>query len=103
MLAVLAGPLFGMYAGFALVHTCSITGASISFFLSKRLGSSVLQTRFPEKFAWFESKITENQDNLFYYFLFLRLAPVAPNLFLNMAAGLVGVPYGIFLLASLIG
>lgn len=35
--------------------------------------------------------------------MFLRLAPVAPNLFLNMAAGIVGVPYTIFILASLIG
>ena len=36
-------------------------------------------------------------------FLFLRLAPVAPNVFLNAAAGIVGVPFNTFFLASLIG
>lgn len=40
---------------------------------------------------------------MFFYMLFLRLAPVAPNVFLTMAAGLVGVPFGPFFFASFLG
>lgn len=54
VLAILAGPVFGTYAGFFIVHCCSITGACISFQLSMRLGAGPVKERFPEKFAWFE-------------------------------------------------
>ena len=103
VLAILSGPVFGLYLGFFLVHMCSITGACVSYFMSMRFGAGVLQSKFPEKFAWFKAKIDENRHNIFYYFLFLRFAPVAPNLFINMASGIVGVPFHIFLLGSLIG
>ena len=80
-----------------------MAGAAISYTLSQHIGSSLIKEKFPAKFQWFQDKIEENEHNLFYYFLFLRFAPVAPNLFLNVAAGLVGIPFLIFLGASLIG
>ena len=103
VLAVLAGPVFGVYTGFLIVHFCSITGASISYFVSLKLGAGLISAKFPDKFAWFQAKIDENRTNLFYYFLFLRLTPVVPNLLLNTAAGLVGVPFAVFFTASLFG
>ena len=45
----------------------------------------------------------ENKHNLFYHMLFLRLAPVAPNIFVNAASGVVGIPFKIFFLASFVG
>ena len=57
----------------------------------------------PQKVAWFKMKIDENRHNLFYYFLFLRLTPIVPNWFLNASSGVVGVPYWVFLSASLVG
>jgi len=48
-------------------------------------------------------KIEENKHNLFYYFMFLRITPLVPNWFLNISSSVVGVPYSIFLTASLIG
>ena len=57
----------------------------------------------PKKLAWFQQKIDQNKHNLFYYFLFLRLTPVVPNWFLNASSAIVGVPFSIFFIATLIG
>ena len=57
----------------------------------------------PGKLAWLQTKIDENKHNLLYYFLFLRLTPIVPNWFLNASAALVGVPFSIFGLATMIG
>ena len=57
----------------------------------------------PKKLAWFQDKIDQNKHNLFYYFLFLRLTPVVPNWFLNASSAIVGVPFSIFFIATLIG
>jgi len=103
VLCILAGPVFGSVFGFALVHTCSIAGACISYFLSMTLGSGLLEAKFPGKLAWLQRKIEENKDDLFYYYLFLRLAPVVPNVFLNMASGCVGVPFKTYFFSSMIG
>ena len=57
----------------------------------------------PEKLAWLQRKINENRENLFYYFMFLRLTPIVPNWFLNASSAVVGVPFWIFFSASLVG
>ena len=67
------------------------------------LGSGWMEVKFPGKLAWLQGKIEENKDNMFYYFLFLRFAPVVPNVFLNMASGCIGVPFDTFFFSSLIG
>ena len=86
-----------------LSHLCSLTGASICFFLSKSLGQSFVHRQFPDKLAWLQNKIDSNRHNLFYYFVFLRVTPIAPNWFLNISSSVVGVPYSIFLSASAVG
>lgn len=45
----------------------------------------------------------ENKNNMIYYFMFLRLTPIAPNILVNMASGIVGVPFKIYFFGSLIG
>ena len=86
-----------------LVHSCAVAGASMNYFLSMKLGSGLMESKFPGKLAWFQQKIEENKKDLFFYILSLRLAPVVPNVIMNMASGCVGVPFRIFLLASIIG
>lgn len=57
----------------------------------------------PQKLAWLQRKIEENSHNLFYYFLFLRLTPMVPNWFLNASSAIVGVPFKLFFLTTLVG
>mmetsp|Transcript_19046 Transcript_19046/g.25772 ORF Transcript_19046/g.25772 Transcript_19046/m.25772 type:complete len:249 (-) Transcript_19046:104-850(-) len=103
VLAILAGPVFGPVIGFTMVHGCSITGACVCYLISMKVGAGTIKDRFPEKFGYFERQINENRHNLFWYFLFLRLAPVVPNLLINTASGLVGIPFGTYVTASLVG
>ena len=103
VLCILAGPVFGTYKGFLLVHSCAVAGASLNYFLSMKLGSGFMESKFPGKLAWFQQKIEENKKDLFFYVLSLRLAPVVPNVIMNMASGCVGLPFKIFLLSSAIG
>jgi uncharacterized membrane protein YdjX (TVP38/TMEM64 family) len=48
-------------------------------------------------------QIAQNQGNLFYYLLFLRITPLLPNWFVNIACPLVGVEFKYFCLATFIG
>lgn len=48
-------------------------------------------------------QIAQNQGNLFYYLLFLRITPLLPNWFVNIACPLVDVKFKYFFLATLIG
>ena len=100
---MMSGPIFGGVLGFILSHLCSIAGASICYFLSKQLGSSFVEKQMPDKIKWLRNKIEDNRSSLFYYFMFLRITPLVPNWFLNLSSAIVGVPYYIFLTASLVG
>ena len=99
----MSGPIFGGVLGFILSHFCSIAGASLCFYMSKQLGASFIERQMPDKLKWLKSKIDENEHNLFYYFMFLRITPLVPNWFLNLSSAIIGVPYSIFLSASLVG
>ena len=48
-------------------------------------------------------QIKENEDGLFFYLLFLRLFPMSPNWFMNMAAPIVGIPLHLFFLSVFVG
>lgn len=47
--------------------------------------------------------VKANQKNLFWYMMFLRLTPLIPNWFVNLASPLVGMPYVYFIIASFFG
>lgn len=47
--------------------------------------------------------VQANEKNLFWYMLFLRVTPLVPNWFVNLASPLVGMPYKYFLVGSFFG
>jgi uncharacterized membrane protein YdjX (TVP38/TMEM64 family) len=48
-------------------------------------------------------QVTRRRGHLFFYILFLRVTPILPNTFINIASPIVHVPYHTFALATLIG
>jgi uncharacterized membrane protein YdjX (TVP38/TMEM64 family) len=44
-----------------------------------------------------------NREHLFFFMLFLRFTPLVPNAFVNMASSIVGIPFHIFFLGTLVG
>ena len=51
----------------------------------------------------FSSRIESNRENLLWYMLFLRLTPLLPNWFINVASPIVGVPLSHFAIATFLG
>ncbi|OQR80926.1 SNARE associated Golgi protein [Thraustotheca clavata] len=103
ILSILSGALYPFLFAQILVAACATTGASLCFLLSHFLGRSLVQRSIPTMIANFKEKIAQNRGNLFYYLLFLRLTPLLPNWFVNVASPLVDVPFGHFVLATFIG
>lgn len=47
--------------------------------------------------------MNDNRDNLFFYVLFLRFTPLIPNVSINVAAPIVGLPFKYFCLGTFFG
>ncbi|KAG8638152.1 uncharacterized membrane protein At4g09580 [Manihot esculenta] len=102
-MSLLAGALFGVFKGMALVVSTSTAGASSCYFLSKLIGRPLVFSLWPDKLSFFQEQIARRKECLLNYMLFLRLTPTLPNIFINVASPIVDVPYHIFFLATFIG
>ncbi|TYZ65228.1 hypothetical protein PybrP1_012324 [[Pythium] brassicae (nom. inval.)] len=103
VLSILAGAMYPLWQAQLLVAFCATAGASLCFALSYFLGRGLFNRVFARMLASFKNRIAQNQRNLFYYLLFLRITPLLPNWFVNIASPLVDVPFKYFFLATLIG
>ncbi|OAY62663.1 putative membrane protein [Ananas comosus] len=102
-MSLLAGALFGVFHGVALVVFAATAGASSCFFLSKLVGRPIVFSLWPDKLSFFQAQVAKRREKLLNYMLFLRVTPALPNTFINFASAIVDVPYHIFFLATLIG
>ncbi|KAJ6695832.1 hypothetical protein OIU74_014850 [Salix koriyanagi] len=102
-MSLLAGALFGVLKGVALVVFTATAGASSCYFLSKLIGRPLVFSLWPDKLSFFQEQVARRRGGLLNYMLFLRVTPTLPNTFINVASPIVDVPYHIFFLATLIG
>ncbi|KAK9927988.1 hypothetical protein M0R45_025146 [Rubus argutus] len=103
-MSLLAGSLFGVFKGVALVVFNATAGASSCYFLSKVIGRPLATSLWPDKLLFFQNQVAKRRERLLNYMLFLRLTPTLPNTFINVASPIVDVPYHIsHLLATSIG
>uniref|UniRef100_A0A2P2JSC1 Uncharacterized protein MANES_17G014400 n=1 Tax=Rhizophora mucronata TaxID=61149 RepID=A0A2P2JSC1_RHIMU len=102
-MSLLAGALFGVFKGVALVVFAATAGASSCYFLSKLIGRPLVFSLWPDKLIFFQSQVARRKERLLNYMLFLRVTPTLPNTFINFASPIVDVPYHIFFLATFIG
>jgi len=102
-MSLLAGALFGVFKGVALVVFTATAGASSCYFLSKMIGRPILSSLWPDKLKFFQAQVAKRRKRLLNYMLFLRLTPTLPNTFINFASPIVDVPYHTFFLATLVG
>lgn len=103
ILSLLSGALFGGIPGFITVCFCATLGASCCYSLSNLLGKGLVIKFFPDLMKKFNGMVSKQKGNLFWYMLFLRLTPLVPNWFVNMASPIVGIPLKIFFLGTFIG
>ncbi|KNA13710.1 hypothetical protein SOVF_113810 [Spinacia oleracea] len=102
-MSLLAGALFGVFRGLALVLFTATAGASSCFFLSKLIGRPLVFSMWPDKLTFFQAQVAKRRQNLLNYMLFLRVTPTLPNTFINVASPIVDIPYHTFFLATFIG
>lgn len=100
---LLGGALFGTWSSFPLACVLTAVGATCCYLLSKFFGKSYIVKYFPEKVHFMQKKVTDNMGSLFFFLLFLRLFPMSPNWFLNMASPILDVPVHLFFMSVLIG
>jgi len=104
VLSVLAGALArSMLQAQFIVTTCELIGSSICYQMSYLVGEGILEWLTPGAIAKFAAKIKDNEDNLLWYMLFLRLTPLVPGWVINLSSKIVGVPWSYFAIATWIG
>lgn len=102
-LSILSGYLFPFAIALLLVCTCSAIGASLCYMLSSLLGRKLLFKYFPERANKWSLMIIKHKDNLLNYMLFLRMTPLLPNWFINLASPVIGVPIVPFAVGTFFG
>ena len=71
--------------------------------LSAVLGKGLILRFFPGMLVRFNNRIIDNMHNLLFYMGFLRITPLVPNWFINIASPMVGVPITTFATATFLG
>lgn len=63
----------------------------------------MIQKCAPQRLKSFGELVEKNRSNLWNYFLFLRLSPMLPNWFVNLASPIFSIPFHIFFIGTFLG
>ncbi|KAI1707680.1 SNARE associated golgi protein domain-containing protein [Ditylenchus destructor] len=102
-LTILSGYLFPFPVALALVCMCSALGAAVCYYLSHSVGRKLMTKFFPDRLLKWQAEIQSQRENLFNYIVFLRVTPILPNWFINIASPLLDVPLKPFFFGTLAG
>jgi uncharacterized membrane protein YdjX (TVP38/TMEM64 family) len=102
-LSLLSGALWGPWLGFALVSVVNVVGSSACYALSAMVGRAPVHALWPDRLTTFSAEVKKRRQHMLNYILFLRATPVVPNVFINVASPIVGVPLVPFALGTLFG
>ena len=94
------GWMFGFWPGFVLVSLSSTAGATVAFLISRYLLRDVIQRRFSQQLAGFNTAF--ERDGAFYLFT-LRLIPAVPFFVVNAGMGLTPISVQTYWWVSQIG
>ena len=103
LLTFSGGFFFGWIIGSFLTIMGATIGACILFILSKSILGKYLNQKIKNKkgvLANFEKNIN---DNAFNYLLFMRLMPLFPFVFVNIAPSLLGIGFFVFFITTFLG
>lgn len=100
IMTLVAGAVFGVFAGTVIVSFASTIGATIAFLVSRYLLRDAVQRRFGEKLKTINDGI--EKDGAFYLFT-LRLVPAFPFFVINLLMGLTPIRTLTYFLVSQVG
>uniref|UniRef100_A0A915P5S4 Transmembrane protein 41B n=1 Tax=Meloidogyne floridensis TaxID=298350 RepID=A0A915P5S4_9BILA len=82
---------------------CSAAGATVCYFISYMFGKRLIVYYFPARLALWQIEVQKQGDHLLNYIIFLRITPILPNWFINLASPIVDVPLVPFFFGTLLG
>ncbi|CEN26835.1 TVP38/TMEM64 family protein [Paraclostridium sordellii] len=100
ILAIGGGMVFGLFKGYIYTLIGALIGATISFYISRKLGRAFVKKLTNEKLDNIEELINSKG---FFIVLILRLVPLFPFDIISYGSGLTSIKYKDFLLATIIG
>ena len=103
MLSLLAGGLYGVWRGCLLVAAVSTAGSCSCYCMSWVLGQPLARTLGPQRLEKYAGEVRRRRGELLNYIIFLRVTPILPNTFVNVASPIVGVPLLPFALGESVG
>lgn len=105
VLALAGGVLFGLGWGSVYTFCGAMLNCSLMFALSRHAGRQRVEALLRRRLApaWQERLSRLEGREGFLLLIVLRLIPAVPYNLINYAFGLVGMPYGTYLLGSAIG
>ena len=100
IIAIAGGLIFGLVKGYIYTAIGAILGATLSFYISRKLGRNFVKKLTKEKLDNVEEMINSNG---FFIIFMLRLIPLFPFDIISYGAGLTSVKYKDFILATFLG
>jgi len=100
ILTITGGFLFGLLAGTIYTIIGANMGASCIFLATKFAFSDWMMRKIGTKFQQVKRGFNKNSIS---YLLFLRLVPIFPFWLINIISGLLGIPFKIFIITTMIG
>lgn len=92
-LSLIVGALYGPTQGLVMVALISTLGSSACYAMSALFGAPIAHALWRDKLDDFRGKVTDRSNDLLSYIIFLRVTPILPNTFINVASPIVGVPF----------
>ncbi|XP_059222436.1 transmembrane protein 41 homolog isoform X2 [Stomoxys calcitrans] len=102
-LSILLGFLYRFPIALFLICFCSSVGATLCYSLSNLVGRRLIKHFWPKKISEWSKHVDKHRDSLFNYMLFLRMTPILPNWFINLASPVIGVPLFTFAFGTFCG
>ncbi|XP_065364304.1 transmembrane protein 41 homolog [Calliphora vicina] len=102
-LSILLGFLYRFPIALFLICFCSALGATLCYCLSNLVGRRLIRHFWPKKINEWSKHVDKHRDSLFSYILFLRMTPILPNWFINLASPVIGVPMYTFAFGTFCG
>lgn len=100
VMTLLAGALFGFWAGLVMVSVASTIGATLAFLAARLVFGEALQKKYPARFARINRNFEREGD---LYLLTLRLVPIFPFFLVNLMMGLTKISTLRYFVISMVG